>query len=164
MRNRPLRSNRPGPQRRGLTLYEVVLSMAIFFMAMAGVSQLISIGSDSAVAAKLTTEAAMHCESRMNEVIAGAIPLEDVSDQPLEEGNDAWQWTLVAKKDEPVPGMVDLTVTVSHYNTDGVRNATFSLRRLIRDPQVFIDAAEEAEAKAAAAAEEAAGLDQTTGN
>ncbi len=150
--------------RNGLSLYEVVLSIAIFLIAMVGISQLISIGSDSAVSAKLQTEAAMHCETKLNEVIAGAIDMETVSAQPLSEDDPTWLWSLTANTDEPVEGMVDLTVTVTHYNNQDKANASFTLRRLVRDPQVFIDAAADAEEKAAAAAEEEAGLDSTSGN
>lgn len=133
--------------RSGLTLYEVALSIAIFLMAMAAIGQLISGGSRSSVDASLRTEAAIQCETKMNEVLAGALNLEPVNEQALSEDDASWKWSL-SIADGEIEGIKDLTVTVSHYTNNGQINATYSLRRLVRDPQLFEDAALEAAAEA----------------
>ncbi len=159
------RHHAPRSKRSGVTLYEVVLAITIFFIAFVGISQLVSIGSNAAVTAELQTEAAMLCESKLNEVIVGAVEMENVGEQPLYDDDPTWQWSLTVNPEEPTAGMMDLTVTVIHRNNRDQINASFTMRRFVRDPQVFIDAAEEAEEKAAEAAEAEAGLEAgTSGN
>lgn len=139
-----MRAARPAtrypPQRSGLTLFEVVLSLAIFLMSLAAVSQLISVGSRASVDAQLETEAALFAESKMAEVISGAVPLDPVSGQPVSSADAAWQWSLT-ENTAPLEGLKDITVTVTHLGPDGEPDVTFSLRRYLRDPQLFIDAA-----------------------
>ncbi|MCH7686058.1 MAG: hypothetical protein IH899_05150 [Planctomycetes bacterium] len=139
--------------RTGLTLYEVVLSLTLFLGAMVAISQIISIGSRAAVQSRLQTQAILRCESKLSEILAGVEPMESVSNIQFEEETASWVWSL-----EIGPGphevLLDLTVSVTHISQDGNPDSTFSLHRLVRDPQLFVDAAEAAaEAEAEAAAE-----------
>lgn len=139
--------------RSGLTLYEVVLSLTLFLGAMLAISQIISIGSRAAVQSRLQTQAIMRCESKLSEILAGIEPMESVSNAQFDEETANWVWSL-----EIGPGphevLLDLTVSVSHISQNGNPDSTFSLRRFVRDPQLFVDAAEAAaEAEAEAEAE-----------
>ena len=58
--------------RPGLTLLEIVLSLAIFFGALAILSQLSWNGARAAVQARLKTQAIIRCEAKLAEVLAGA--------------------------------------------------------------------------------------------
>ena len=139
--------------RTGMTLYEVVLSLTLFLGAMLAISQIISIGSRAAIQSRLQTQAILRCESKLSEILAGVEPMESVSNAQFEEETANWVWSL-----EIGPGphevLLDLTVSVSHISQDGNPDSTFSLRRFVRDPQLFVDAAEAAaEVEAEAAAE-----------
>ena len=142
--------------RNGITLYEVVLSTVIFMMAMAGISQVISTGSRASVSAKLQSEAALHAESLMGEVVAGLKDpeLAGVTDEPIFEGDDRWTWTLAVQRDyQDIQYLHKLTLTVKHTTTDN-RVQSYTVERLMRDPQFFTDVAEaDAEKEADAAAE-----------
>ncbi|MCH7988263.1 MAG: hypothetical protein IID46_03830 [Planctomycetes bacterium] len=138
-----------------MTLYEVVISLTIFLGAMLAISQIISVGSRAAVQARLQTQAILRCESKLSEILAGVEPMESVSNAQIEEDTANWVWSLEIGQG-PHEVILDLTVSVSHINQEGNPDSTFSLRRYVRDPQLFIDAAEaaaEAEAEAEAAAE-----------
>jgi general secretion pathway protein I len=139
--------------RTGLTLYEVVLSLTLFLGAMLAISQIISTGSRAAVQSRLQTQAILRCESKLSEILAGVEPMESVSNTQFEEETAKWVWSLEIGPG-PHEALLDLTVSVSHISQDGNPDSTYSLRRFVRDPQLFVDAAEAAaEAEAEAAAE-----------
>ena len=139
--------------RGGLTLFEVVISLTLFLGAMLAISQIISVGSRAAVQARLQTQAILRCESKLSEILAGVEPMESVSNVQFEEDTANWVWSLEIGSG-PHEVLLDLTVSVSHINQEGYPDSRFSLRRFVRDPQLFVDAAEAAaEAEAEAAAE-----------
>lgn len=126
--------------RRGLTLYEVFLALALLLGAMAVLSQHIGVGTRAGIRARLQTQAAFHCESKLAEVIAGVEPMTAVSEQEIANAGDGWSWSLEVAPG-PQPDLLNLSVSVSHVNSTGDRDAFFTLRRLTRDPQMFLDAA-----------------------
>jgi len=133
--------------RSGLTLYEVILSLIIFLMTFAALSELISSGRRAGVEANLQSEAILRCESKMAEVMTGAEALTSSGDVPFSD-SDTWFWSMEQSFGEH-EDLLDLTVTVFHLNQLGKQNMSYSLRRFIRDPQVYEDAiADEAEAEA----------------
>lgn len=133
------------PGRAGLTLFEVVLSIAIFLMAMAAIGELIRLGSRASVQARLRTEAVMRCESKLSEVVIGVLPLNDAGGAYPDDANWTWNLTVVASD---VENLKLVTVTAVRTAPDGTIESMFSLKRLIRDPVIFEQAAE-AEAEAA---------------
>ena len=74
----------------------------------------------------------------MNEVVAGAVPLLQVTDTPFEDDAN-WTWNL-----QILPGphadVVLVVVNVAHPGQGGLSAAGHQLSRLIRDPQVWTDA------------------------
>ncbi|HID21406.1 MAG TPA: hypothetical protein EYP14_03285 [Planctomycetaceae bacterium] len=105
--------------RSGLTLLEVVLALGIFLGSMAVLSQLISTGVRAAVQARWQTQAILRCASKMEEIVAGMEPLQDVSESGFEDDEDgAWRWSLTV-----VPGreenLYELTVTVWRIGNGG---------------------------------------------
>ncbi len=130
-------------QRRGLTLFEVVLSLAIFLGALVALSELISTGSRAAVHARLQTQAMLRCQSKMAEVLVGVEPMLAVSDSPFEDLSEDWTWTLIVG-DGPVTDLLELELTVTHIGPNDIPNASYVLNRYVRDPQLFLDAAAEA--------------------
>lgn len=125
--------------RAGLTLLEVLISLAIFLGALTALSQLIGIGSRAAVQAQLRTQAIFKCQSKLSEVLAGAQPLESVT-QASFENEENWKWSLDVQ-----PGaydnMLQLTVRVDYAGTGDIVTTSYQLARQIRDPAMLLDAA-----------------------
>ena len=137
--------------RSGLTLYEIVLALTIFLGSMLAISTIISNGSRAAIQSRLQTQAILRCQSKLSEILAGVEPMETVSNVQFEEETANWIWSLDLGPG-PHDVLVDMTVTVSHIRQDGTPDMTYSLRRFMRDPQLYLDVAD-AEAEAAASEE-----------
>jgi general secretion pathway protein I len=125
--------------RRAFTLLEVVLALALFFGALAALSQLTWNASRAAVQSRLRTQAVILCETKLNEILAGIEPLSDQKDVPYEDDPN-WTWSLFIG-DAGLPGLLQLEVTVAHTGGNSLGNVSQTLRRWTRDPQVFSDAA-----------------------
>ncbi len=121
--------------RSGMTLLEVVIALAMFVAAMTVISQILRMGSDSAIRAQFQADAATRGESKLNEVIAGVLPLNPVSSQAFED-DTKWVWSLTVD-DETDATLKRLTVTVSHLNEQGQSDIETRFVRLMRDPLIF---------------------------
>ncbi len=124
--------------RRGLTLLEVLLSLGLFLGALAALSQLWYGGVRASVQARLATQAILRCESKLNEVVAGAVPLQSTSDAPFED-DSTWTWSLQVQSGPHLDVML-VVVNVSHPGQGGLSASSHQLSRLIRDPQVWTNA------------------------
>ena len=133
------RFREPSHSRGGLTLLEVLLATAIFLGALTAIMQVMRVGHDSRISAKLDAEAALRCESVMGELVSGIRPLNSVSGQAFED-DDAWQMTI-GVEDGGATSLLLLAVRVDHMANGDQPNSSFQLVRLLRDPQLFIDAA-----------------------
>ncbi|WP_437192002.1 hypothetical protein [Planctomicrobium sp. SH527] len=129
--------------RRGISLFEVVLALSIYIGALAAISQILNTGSKAAIRAQLRSQAELYCESQMNLILAGGVPLESVS-KSLIDGKADWYWTLNVL-DAGVPYLLRLELTVEHSGNHSDAEVQYQMIRLIRDPQVFIDSAAAAE-------------------
>ena len=87
--------------RHGMTLLEVVIALALFFAAMAAISEILHMGSGASVKAQLLAEASLLGESKLNEVIAGIVPLTPVEQQAFEDAPQ-WTWSLTVEDDTEV--------------------------------------------------------------
>jgi general secretion pathway protein I len=122
-------------RRRGLTLFELLLALAIFLASLAALAHLINSGSRAAIEGRLQTQAIVRCESKLAEVLAGVEPIERTSDTPFADDPD-WTWSLEVQPGS-VPDLIDLQVTVSHTGNSALANSSYSLRRYVRDPRLF---------------------------
>ena len=148
--------------RGGLTVYEVFLSLTLLLGALAVLSQHISVGARAGVRGRLQTQAAMLAETKLAEVLGGIEPMSPVGGIPLQEAGAGWVWAvdIVAG---PTEDLLDLSVTVSHADARGEIDATFTLRRLVRDPQVLLDMADAAAEAAAASTTPSSSTSSTSG-
>jgi general secretion pathway protein I len=130
-----LRKLRPRrDDRRGLSLLEVMLSLAIFLVAMTGVSQLIANGVRASLRAKLETEAILRCESKLAEIVTGAETFQSVSEAPFPE-DPAWVWTsTIVPRDNDVLYEIEVLVERKGAGDGRVR---YALKRLAREPQIL---------------------------
>ena len=63
-------------KRSGLSLIEVILSLAIFMMSLAAIGQLVTMGSDRGLDARFTMRGTRLAESKMAEIEVGAVGLD----------------------------------------------------------------------------------------
>lgn len=138
------RSTRVGRRRfasrSGLTLYEVLISLAIFLPALAVLGQAVSHGGRAAVQAQLQTEAILRCDSVMDEVVAGIQPLTPSSGNLFPDGAPNWTWSLEVLEG-PLPGLLEIQVIVSHTDSKEQVNSSSIRTRLMRDPLTLADIA-----------------------
>src|SRR5947209_12489522 len=76
--------------RPGLTLLEVLLALAIFLFSFVAICQMIQGGAQRGLRSKQLTQAALLCEARMDEIVAGLQPLQSVNQQPLAGASAGW--------------------------------------------------------------------------
>jgi prepilin-type N-terminal cleavage/methylation domain-containing protein len=136
------------PTRRGLTLFEVIVALAIFMGSIAAIGQLVATGVRGAVQARLQSQAVIRCESKMGEIVSGVLSLRSASANVPFPDDSSWNWT-VAVASGPHDGLYIVEVTVSHPSGTVAGNQSFALRRLVRDPQLALDAYAKQQADAA---------------
>ena len=121
--------------RHGMTLLEVVIALALFFAAMAAISEILHIGSVASVKAQMRADASLLGESKLNEVIAGIVPLTSVEQQTFENAPQ-WTWSLAVEDDTDV-SIKRLMLTVNHLDSAGQTDHEIQFARLLRDPAIF---------------------------
>ena len=127
--------------RRGLTLLEVLISVAIFLGALTAIMQLLNTGQQSEVSARLKTEAVLRCEAKMAEIVSGIEEATSSDEQKFPDDEIGhWQWSAEVGNGSAT-SLLMITVTVEHLPDGKNPNASFTLTRYMRDPQLFIDAA-----------------------
>ena len=135
---RRLRNDRNTSGRSGMSLLEVFVALAIFIAALAVITQIISTGSRAASRAQFQSEATLRAESTMAEAIAGVIPMQN--DKKAFDDDASWQWSLAVESGPHVDTLL-LTVLAEHTSESGKVNGAATLKRIIRDPQLFLNAA-----------------------
>jgi len=136
-----LRRTKLSHPRSGLSLLEVLISVAIFLGALTAIMQLLNSGQQAEVSARLKTEAVLRCETKMAEIVCGIEKTVSTEEQKFpddEIGN--WQWSAEIGNGNAT-SLLKITVTVEHLPDGKIPNAAFTLTRYMRDPQLFIDAA-----------------------
>jgi general secretion pathway protein I len=124
--------------RRGITLYEVVIALVIFSGAVAAISEGVSTGVRAALQSRLQSQAILLCESKMGEVIAGAVPRSSTGETSFSEAQlQGWAWSLNVKPGQQ-NGMMAVQVDVTYKLAGDSVDASFSLQRLIRDQSAFV--------------------------
>jgi prepilin-type N-terminal cleavage/methylation domain-containing protein len=118
--------------RRGLSLLEVLVALIIFLLAFVALGHLVTVGGDLALETQQQVQAADLCQTKMAEVIAGAVPLTPQSAVPFEE-DPAWQWSLDCEQNN-FPGLWNVTVQVSRQQVRGT-HVVCRLSEMVLDPQ-----------------------------
>ncbi len=122
--------------RKGLTLLEVILALAIFVGSLAVISKLVELGVRASHYAQLETRAVMLAESKMGEIVAGIVPLDSASGDVFAE-DPAWQWQL-AVSDGPVDGLKWVSISVAPASTGELatnrERVEYTLSRWLLDP------------------------------
>ena len=140
---------RPQPQRitehaswrtaSGLSLLEVMLSLAILGGALALVGELVRLGARNAEAARDLATAQRLCESKMAELAAGLEMAQAVSSVPLEEMGEQEEWLYSIQVEQiEQEGMLAVWVIVEQNSTLFPRPVSFSLVRWMIDPEAQV--------------------------
>lgn len=123
--------------KRGLSLLEVILSIAILGAAMVVITQLFNLGYRSARQATLRNEASILCDAKMAELAAGVIPLQSSGESIVDEAPD-WRYS-VSIADGAQPGLLVGTVTVTRIDMNR-QPLSMSVVRFLPDPDYEPDA------------------------
>ena len=127
---RHLRRIPGGRNRRGLSLLEVILSIAILGGSMVVIGQIYYLGYSSAIKTRFISEANMLADAKMAELAAGVLPLESGGGQIPERPD--WSYSVEVQPSLQ-PGLLMSTVTVTR-ETQGAIPAAVSLVRFFPDP------------------------------
>lgn len=123
-------------RRTGLSLLEVMLSLAILGGALAVVGELTRLGSRSAEIARDQTIAQRLCENKLAEIASGLVIPTAMTMAPVEELADQNDWLYTIEIQQlPQTGLIGVWVTVQQ-NPDTInRPVSFTLVRWMIDPQ-----------------------------
>jgi len=121
----------------GFSLLEVILALAILFVSVAIIGELMRFGLNSARAARDKTKAILLCESLLNEIVAGITPAESFTDVPINDiaGEEDADWTCsIDVQSLDSSGLVSVTVFVRQLTANDRPPIEVSLTRWIADP------------------------------
>ena len=120
--------------RRGLSLLEVILAIAVLGGSMAVIGELVRMGVWNAEEARELTKAQLLCEGKLEEVAAGITPLESAADTAFELDPE-WSYTIeTGTLDQQ--GLIQVRVTVQQVESERLYPLTFTLTRWILDPSL----------------------------
>jgi general secretion pathway protein I len=129
------------PPRAGLSLLEVVLALAILGIAVGILAQAMQLSADNATRSQLQAQAQLMCESKMSEIVAGAIQIQPQDWMPISGivGTGQWYYSIQTTP-AAQPNMIGVVVTV----TDNISNPTnnvnnYQLVRWVIDPNLGLD-------------------------
>ncbi|MCA9203136.1 MAG: prepilin-type N-terminal cleavage/methylation domain-containing protein, partial [Planctomycetales bacterium] len=156
--------------RRGLSLLEVILAIAIFGGSLAVIGELIRLGTRSAMEARELTTAQLYCESKMAEVASGIIPQQPIGLTPIDIQNPVpeWYYTVeIAQTDRE--GLLGVYVMViKNPDLATTQPISFSLVRWMKDAALVAQGSSEdlaaMEEAALAESEAAAGSGSANGS
>jgi prepilin-type N-terminal cleavage/methylation domain-containing protein len=114
--------------RRGLTLLEVILALAIFLFSIVAISRLITVGGDRAL--DIQGREIQLCQAKMAEVASGITPLQSASGTFDEEPD--WHWSIDCEP-SPYTSLWNVKVTVGRQHADGTKTQTV-LTQMVYDP------------------------------
>jgi Tfp pilus assembly protein PilV len=114
-----------------LTLLEVLVALAILLMSLVGLGYLLTGAGNLAQEANYRSRCIQHCESKMAEVIAGAVPFDSRDDAPV-EGDEDFHWSLSASQGS-TQGLWNVTVRVTRQRPNA-SPVECSLSQMVLDP------------------------------
>ncbi|MBL8892278.1 MAG: hypothetical protein JNL67_20045 [Planctomycetaceae bacterium] len=127
-------ANRPG-----MTLLEVLLSLLVLVVALAGIGALTSLGRQSGADARDLTMAQLLCEGKMAEIASGVIgPTNNQGRFPNEPD---WTFSVTATA-AGTPGLLSVRVSVTQDPATYTQPLDFELVRWIPDPDYAAELAQ----------------------
>jgi hypothetical protein len=118
-------------RRPGLSLLEVILSLAILIMSLSALGLLIDIGSEHERVTRLTNTAARLAQSKLAEVEAGIVTF-DTTEGEFTDSDPGWSWTMTAEDQGANLHLVTITVS----RDAGGKRFEFRVAQMMLDPAV----------------------------
>lgn len=118
---------------RGFTLLEVLLATGLLLGCVIVLAELAAIGREHANAAEDLSTAQRLCLNRLNEMLCGAMPLEAVDHEEIEDEEGGWTYTVTLES-APQADLAAVRVTVAREATPSRRGREFSLVRWMSIP------------------------------
>jgi type II secretion system protein I len=129
-------ARRRASARRGLTLLEVILSTAIFTMALVAMVRLVTFGHERARDVRDQTDALQKARSKLAQVLTGEIPIDSSASGGFdsdEDPNGVWTWNLDTEAGA-VANLYNVQITVQRSQPDG-STTSVTLSQMVLDPQ-----------------------------
>jgi len=125
-----------------MSLLEVLTALAIFIFSAYALTQMVENASTAATKARRLTKAQLLAETKMDEVISGAIPLNSTNGN-IDEETAGWTYTVTvnpetwsavqdASTGQTITGLNTVIVTVD-FSMPGSDSIEYSISRLILD-------------------------------
>jgi type II secretion system protein I len=118
--------------RRGISLLEVLAAFAIFMVSYVAISELINMSVRSAILVELQELATLKAETKLAEVVVGAVPLSSQQEASFDEDPD-WTWSLDCTEHGDIPGLWNVQVRVTRVTPEGHRVESV-LSQMVLDP------------------------------
>ncbi len=131
---------RPRPNaapRAGMTLLEVLVSLAIFLLSLVAIAGLVDFGSERGMAAAMQSTGTRLAQSILAEAEAGAVPVTSSSNGTF-EAEPGWTYTVESAAAGPANVY---TVTVTCVREVGGRHYEVVLTQMMCDPALMGTAA-----------------------
>ena len=125
--------------RRGLSLLEVIIAMAILVLAIVAINKLVDIGTDRGNDARAYTRGTRLAQSKMAEVEAGLVSVSSETDGQFEGDDAAWGFKVTPEPAGP-PNLYTVTVRVTR-DVQG-RPLEIVLTQMVFDPTLMGSAAQ----------------------
>ena len=117
--------------RPGMSLLEVIVSTAIFFLSLVAIYGLLEVSQRSGVRARQRGQSLRICQARLAELVAGVIPLES-SDGTDEQATD-YQWQITVEPDGDSSGSL-MKATAIAFHKNEPRDSRVALTQIVLDP------------------------------
>ena len=130
--------SRASGRRPGLSLLEVLLSLAILLMSLVAIGRLVDFGADRALEARLHSQGTRLAIAKMAEVEAGVVALDSAGGGTFDTDPD-WTWSVEPEPAGSAPNLYQVTVRV----TRDLRGKPFevTLTQMLFDPTLLGSAA-----------------------
>lgn len=129
--------------RRGLSLLEVILALAILGVACTFMAQAMRMATHNALSAQRQAQAELAAESVLSQVVAGIIPMQpSAAWTPVGTSASTSNWSyMIAQVNCEVENMVGIQIMVKDMsNEDTTTPADLSVIRWVIDPALGLDA------------------------
>lgn len=117
--------------RGGISILEVMAAFTVFFVSFVALSELVNLSMRQASLVQQRELAALLCQSKLAEVVAGAIPLSGT--EATVDEDPSWNWELQCEQDGQVTGLWNVRVRVHRTTPDGF-NVECVLHQMVLDP------------------------------
>jgi len=129
--------------RKGFSLLEIVLALAILSGSMAVLGEAVRLSMENARVTRNLTDAQLYCESKMAELQAGFLSTDGVSDMPIEPMADSMlesdsesvgaNWLYSVQSELIDDGLLLVSVTVTQDPNTVKKPVSFTMRRMVLD-------------------------------